>query len=251
MPSPVIAASLLRLPDSLPLCSLDNTPTVQEHTCIQELQRRHPELWHPSKLQESAPTFCTEELLSGVLHALLDSPRQPVVFILLFRKEISLPVGSTRELLLQMAAHFSTRFSSDSIREANTPYAFGSFSADLKQQTYNFESRLALGVEKRSIPAVDTIRSSEETSMTSGAHGEVAIKLGEVESLLRSNLNDMVLRGETLETMSHYSAELKEHSAKFRHRAVKLNRPNWRARAVSALSVLFFIFLLYWRFIGL
>lgn len=80
-------------------------------------------------------------------------------------------------------------------------------------------------------------------------YASLKAELNDVHVVIRQNLEDLLTRGERLETMNTYSAQLKDQSSKYYKRTVQLNRMRLlKMYGPPAVVVLLLLIFLWWRF---
>eukprot|EP00759_Apiculatamorpha_spiralis_P045611 PhF_6_TR42387/c0_g1_i1/m.63940/K08517/SEC22; vesicle transport protein SEC22 len=226
----IVSTTLARLEDKLVLCSSSSstasstTPNYRdrEQTLLHSLHQ-HPGVAQSATNQDRA--LVTVD--SGDTHrfyVLIDWAQFKVVYFTLCTK-----TGNPNQqavmfsYLESLAREFGVAYSPDQVRAVQSPYAMIKFDSFMTKAARTAERQLGQN-------------SAQALSQ----------QLSEVQNIIRTNLEDMVMRGEKLSTMTQYSAELKEHSGKFKHKTAKLNKTNWLAVGAGIGGGMLMLLLLYW-----
>ena len=117
-------------------------------------------------------------------------------------------------LLDTLFAEFTSFASVEEIAGASRPFHF-----------IKFDSALQRSIKK----VVAASRPSTKTTTASSTSGPgqydlLKKEIQSVHTVIKSNLEDILTRGERLETMTSHASQLKEHSSQYQKRTVRLNR---------------------------
>lgn len=132
-------------------------------------------------------------------------------------------------LLTDLEAEFSRAFSADVIMAATKPF-----------QMISYETQVAKLLQRHTISAMTKANkpggwasapgaASVANASTAGANSYDTLKkeLNEVQNVIRSNLEDILSRGERLDVLKDQSSDLRESSKKYYGKAVHMNRMRW------------------------
>lgn len=111
------------------------------------------------------------------------------------------------------------------------------------------------GVLQRTVNSVvaNQYRSSPPEAPTGGASQEhyetIKQELSDVRVVIRKNLDDLLTRGERLDVMSQYSAQLKHQSGNYYKKTVRMNRMRvLKTYGPPIVVILFILMFLYWKY---
>eukprot|EP00760_Papus_ankaliazontas_P005252 PhM_4_TR12464/c0_g1_i1/m.79163/K08517/SEC22; vesicle transport protein SEC22 len=227
----IISTSLVRLEDKLVLCSSGDTSHRTKESHLIESLNSIDAVAQSSRNQDRAHVAVDVDS-DKKFYVMVDWSQTKVIYVALCHRVGN--AASYFSYLEDLAKEFASAFTLDQIRAVQTPYGLIKFENYMVKAARTAEKRIALGGSAVMSPLAKS---------PVDAHQEVSSNLKEVQDIIRTNLEDMVMRGSKLETMAQHSAELKEHSSKFRHKAVKLNKVNWAARVTG--GVVFVLICLY------
>ena len=224
----VLSTAIAKLGDKLILCSHGSTQYQdQEHVLLKNLQ-----LSMSSRERTPLSRITVDDGKSKRFFCLVDYAYSIVYFCLCNRG-----VGSSKIIfayLDNIMKKFSSMFAVHNLSEVSTPFKYIHF------DTYIAESVTAL---EKAIQG-----NNQSQTFTSGNQvEEIGLQLNEVQDIIRTNLEDLVMRGQKLETMQKYSAELREESARFRKKTVFLNKSSMKRYIALIVAIVFFIMYFLWR----
>lgn len=118
------------------------------------------------------------------------------------------------------------------------------------QTTHKREEYLDPGLRPYSYSAfdryVDRARKTYQDSRATDNLGRLNDELKDVTQVMTKNIEDLLYRGDSLEKMGDMSSRLKEDSAKYRRKAVRINwelmLQNWGVWVALALFIVFMIY---------
>ena len=173
-------------------------------------------------LKPNSPNRCTIEIHSYYFHYTLDST---VIYLTLCER------GYPRKLafsyLEQLQAEFTKQYSIDEILRFSRPYA-----------AINFDPTLA------------KIRRTYLDPNTPNNVKKLNSELLEIHNIMSANINEVLQRGEKLDLIQERSSTLLQESKKFEKYAKYINLQQLYKTWAPIIGVLlFFIAIIYWRFI--
>lgn len=132
----------------------------------------------------------------------------------------------------------------EQIAAVSKPFAFIKFDIPLQKVLKRVASASASTSTRKTIggPALPSDKNEQIDLLKKELH--------DVHNVIKSNLEDILSRGERLETMSSYSSQLKEHSGAYHKKTVHMNRMRMlKTYGPPAAIVLFILLFLWFRFV--
>ena len=223
----VLSTAIAKLSDKLMLCSHgSNQFQLQERALIENLQSS-------AALSVRSPLsrITVDDGKARRFFCLVDSAYGVVYFCLCNRG-----VGSSKLIfsyLDSIMKAFASQFAVQSLVDVSTPYKFISFDATIATKTCELEK---------------AIQGNTQGQPFGGSRpaGEISSQLTEVQDIIRTNLDDLVMRGQKLETMQKFSSELREESTRFRKKSAALNRSAVKQYILLGVMVCLLLLYLLW-----
>ncbi|KNH04732.1 cyclin 11 [Perkinsela sp. CCAP 1560/4] len=225
----ILSTTIARLSDNLMLCSYGNSQHhEQERVLLKNLK-----CTFDSRPRAPLTRITVDDGKCRRFFCLLDFPHGVVYFCLCNRG-----IGSSKLIfgyLDDLMRAFSSMFPPSQLDAVTTPFKFIQFDTQIEKSVSSLEKSIN-----------GNFRNGFSTD---GTPVEAINKqLNEVQDIMRTNLDDLVMRGQKLETMQKYSAELREESVRFRKKSNALNRSSIRQKVVLGLvCFLLFIYVLFFR----
>eukprot|EP01062_Namystynia_karyoxenos_P079720 TRINITY_DN8462_c0_g1_i1.p1 TRINITY_DN8462_c0_g1~~TRINITY_DN8462_c0_g1_i1.p1 ORF type:complete len:268 (+),score=86.45 TRINITY_DN8462_c0_g1_i1:117-806(+) len=220
MGSLILSTTIVRLRGALNLCqAIDDGGGGGQRPCgdhEQKVLRHLSKQWEAGQLPREL-TLEGAEASFHVLHA--DGVAYVACCARQFRKD------QAYAYLLDLHKEFSTVYPAAKVEAANRPYCFIKFDRFIQ----------------KTVRLYQTPQASQQV-----AH--LRKELGEVKDIMQQSLEDVLGRGEKLETLQSHSAMLKHESGRYHKRTVQLNRWYWlRTYGKPAIAISGVLMLVCWR----
>ncbi|KAH8611146.1 putative Synaptobrevin [Trypanosoma vivax] len=227
-----IAVLIARSSDRIPLCSFIDENYSNSNQICQQQQRVLECIGSPVAVSDKgrAAENCYQSFdHRDCIYFAFQDPATDLTIItvlnkLLIRNSNDLPTTNRLacSLLDLIFAEFTQRFTVSEITAATVrPYQFIKFESVLQRLILQVQRDRQEGVISGCSGAV---HSSLQRRQASSQYDTLRQELTDVRVVMRKNLEDLMTRGEKLETMNHFSAQLVNESSRFYKKTVQMNR---------------------------
>lgn len=264
-----VAALIARTSDRIPLCAFTDaafqpssgTAASSGHNSIRQQIQRILERLRPPTGQNgdtsSGPQYQSFDNKDVMFFVLVDAGTNLTVISavnkLLLRNsgDIQATNHLACTLLDQIFSEFTATYTKEQVNQPNVrAYQFIKFDTTLQK----IIARVVQQDRKQSNSGIGG--SSAGAGRASGAssgnpqYDSLKQELRDVHVVIRQNLEDLMTRGEKLETMNNYSAHLKDQSSKYYKRTVHMNRVRLlKTYGPPVVVILLLIVFVFWYFV--
>lgn len=267
------AVIVVRTTDRLKLCSMNDTAFQQAkgQALAGSLLRDHPDrVLERMRQEEGVQSFDATEVTYFV-------QRGPSVTVLvvgnkaapIFQQHgIDLLETATCKLMEEIQSEFLAHFPEDVVASASKPFQFLNWDRQLmklvKKSSLSLQKYVSaptthgsatVGAHTTLLRRTHTGASSAPASGPSpggvnATYDALRKELADVRGVMKQNLDDILTRGESLETVSHYSSQLKDNSQGYYKRTVHMNRMRMLQLYGPPAVVLLIVLLWLWWYFG-
>lgn len=222
---PFIAVLIARTHDRIPLCSYTDPAFASGSTIRQQEQRILERIKLPSGQDAKGSLYQSFDNKDVTFFVFTDAATDLTVIAALNKLLTRSDADRNRvacQLLDLVFSEFIAMHPVEQIGQSNLrPFHFIKFDLPLQK----IISRMAQQ-EKRAGGSSAGAGARQNAAAASGStqYDTLKAELSDVHVVIRQNLDDLLTRGEKLETMNSYSEQLKDQSAKYYKKTVHMNR---------------------------
>ena len=219
---PFIAVLIARTHDRIPLCSFTDTTFAASGTTRQQEQRILERLKVPGGSDPKGSHYQSFDHKDVMFYVFTDAATDLTVIAALNKLLLRTATDSNRIACTLLDAVFSEFIATYPVEQISQkslrPFHFIKFDLPLQK----IISRIAQQEKRGGAPPSASQR--QQVNAPSSQYDTLKQELSDVHVVIKQNLEDLLTRGEKLETMNSYSEQLKDQSSKYYKKTVHMNR---------------------------